>query len=103
MPADTTARKHSGAPRRAHGEGFVLDVRSLGRAPGSMRELRRTVTTTERLGLDLAGVSADTEVELDLRLQSVSEECSSPARWTRRYPANAHDASNSSPIRSTFR
>ncbi|MGW5384640.1 YceD family protein [Nocardia sp. NPDC003963] len=72
MPADTTARSRSGAPR-AHGAGFVLDVRSLGRAPGSMRELRRTVTTTERLGLDLIGVPVGAEVELDLRLQSVSE------------------------------
>ncbi|MGW1740861.1 YceD family protein [Nocardia sp. NPDC001965] len=72
MPADTTARSRSGAPR-AHGSGFVLDVRSLGRAPGSMRELRRTVTTTEPLGLDLIGVPVGAEVELDLRLQSVSE------------------------------
>lgn len=72
MPADTTARSRSGAPR-AHGAGFVLDVRSLGRAPGSMRELRRTVTTTEQLGLDLIGVPVGAEVELDLRLQSVSE------------------------------
>lgn len=72
MSADTTARSRSGAPR-AHGAGFVLDVRSLGRAPGSMRELRRTVTTTEQFGLDLIGVPVGAEVELDLRLQSVSE------------------------------
>ncbi|MFD4402018.1 YceD family protein [Nocardia sp. NPDC058499] len=72
MPADTTARSRSGA-HRAHDAGFVLDVRSLGRAPGSMRELRRTVTTPERLGLDLIAVPAGSEVELDLRLQSVSE------------------------------
>ncbi|WP_280485566.1 YceD family protein [Nocardia cyriacigeorgica] len=38
-----------------------------------MRELRRTVTTTERLGLDLIAVPAGAEVELDLRLQAVSE------------------------------
>ncbi|MGW0180141.1 YceD family protein [Nocardia sp. NPDC003345] len=72
MSADTAARSRSGAPR-AHGAGFVLDVRSLGRAPGSMRELARTVTTTERLGLDLIGVPSGSEVELDLRLQAVSE------------------------------
>ncbi|WP_280183204.1 YceD family protein [Nocardia cyriacigeorgica] len=53
--------------------GFVLDVRNLGRGAGSMRELRRTVTTTERLGLDLIAVPAGAEVELDLRLQAVSE------------------------------
>src|SRR5690606_32650043 len=53
--------------------GFVLDVRNLGRGAGSMRELHRTVTTTERLGLDLIAVPAGAEVELDLRLQAVSE------------------------------
>lgn len=72
MSADTTARSRSGA-HRAHDAGFVLDVRSLGRAPGSMRELRRTVTTSERLGLDLIAVPAGSEVDLDLRLQAVSE------------------------------
>ncbi|MEU1982394.1 DUF177 domain-containing protein [Nocardia sp. NPDC019395] len=72
MSADTTARSRSGA-RRAHDAGFVLDIRSLGRAPGSMRELRRTVTTSERLGLDLIGVPTGSEVDMDLRLQSVSE------------------------------
>ncbi|NEW26362.1 YceD family protein [Nocardia cyriacigeorgica] len=53
--------------------GFVLDVRNLGRGAGSMRELHRTVTTTDRLGLDLIAVPAGSDVELDLRLQSVSE------------------------------
>ncbi|MFD7841899.1 YceD family protein [Nocardia sp. NPDC059764] len=53
--------------------GFVLDVRSLGRAPGSMRELRRTVTIAEKIGLDLVAIPAGADVELDLTLQSVSE------------------------------
>ncbi|MFE3443772.1 YceD family protein [Nocardia sp. NPDC059180] len=53
--------------------GFVLDVRNLGRGAGSMRELHRTVTTTDRLGLDLVAIPVGAEVELDLRLQSVSE------------------------------
>ena len=72
MSADTTAHARSGA-RRAHGAGFALDVRSLGRAPGSMRDIRRTVTTSEPIGLDLIRVPAGSAVELDLRLQSVSE------------------------------
>lgn len=72
MPADSASRSRSGT-RRAPDSGFVLDVRSLGRAPGSMRELRRTVTTTDRIGLDLIGVPAGAEVDLDLRLQAVSE------------------------------
>lgn len=53
--------------------GFVLDVRSLGRRPGTMRELRRTVTTEGRIGLDLVAIPVGAEVELDLRLQAVSE------------------------------
>ncbi|MVU76521.1 DUF177 domain-containing protein [Nocardia sp. ET3-3] len=53
--------------------GFVLDVRSLGRAPGSMRELHRTFTADEKIGLDLVGVPAGAEIEMDLTLQSVSE------------------------------
>ncbi|MFC9998163.1 YceD family protein [Nocardia sp. NPDC127526] len=53
--------------------GFVLDTRSLGRKPGSLRELRRTVTTAEKIGLEMVGIPAGSEVELDLTLQSVSE------------------------------
>ncbi|MGV9662225.1 YceD family protein [Nocardia niigatensis] len=53
--------------------GFVLDVRSLGRAPGSMRELHRTFTTDAKIGLDLVGIPAGAELEMDLTLQSVSE------------------------------
>ncbi|MFF0545290.1 YceD family protein [Nocardia thailandica] len=53
--------------------GFVLDVRSLGRRPGTLRELRRTVTTDERMGLDLIAIPAGAAVDLDLQLQAVSE------------------------------
>ncbi|MEV0333248.1 DUF177 domain-containing protein [Nocardia sp. NPDC050717] len=70
----------SGSPSRPHktngpvsDAGFVLDVRSLGRRPGTMRELRRTVTDHERLGLDLIAIPAEAAVELDLQLQAVSE------------------------------
>lgn len=72
MPADSASRSRSGT-RHAPASGFVLDVRSLGRAPGTMRELRRTVTVADHIGLDLIGVVAGAEVELDLRLQAVSE------------------------------
>ncbi|MFD6351811.1 YceD family protein [Nocardia tengchongensis] len=53
--------------------GFVLDVRSLGRAPGSIKEFHRIVTPAEKIGLDLIAIPAGAEVELDLTLQSVSE------------------------------
>ncbi|MDV7098825.1 DUF177 domain-containing protein [Gordonia amicalis] len=57
-------------PRR---DPFVLDVRSLGRRPGTMSEVHRTVTTTDKLGVEMIGIPAGSEVDLDLRLESVSE------------------------------
>ena len=53
---------------------LVLDTRELGRRPGSMREVRRTVQAPEGLGVvDLIGVPTGAEIELDLRLESVME------------------------------
>ena len=71
MPAESG----SGSRRRQTkaDAGFVLDTRSLGRKPGSMKTLRRTVTVPEKIGLDLIAIPAGSEVELDLTLQSVSE------------------------------
>ncbi|MTE12989.1 YceD family protein [Nocardia aurantiaca] len=71
MPADSG--KGSRHRPKVTDAGFVLDVRSLGRAPGSMRELHRTLTTEEKIGLDLIGIPAGAQVEMDLMLQSVSE------------------------------
>ncbi|NNH72659.1 DUF177 domain-containing protein [Nocardia uniformis] len=53
--------------------GFVLDVRSLGRAPGSRKDVHRTVTTAARIGLEMVGIPVGAQVEMDLTLQSVSE------------------------------
>ncbi|MET8874343.1 DUF177 domain-containing protein [Nocardia sp. NPDC004604] len=61
------------ASRRTPDAGLVLDVISLGRRPGTMKELHRVVTTDERIGLDLIAIPAGAEVDLDLRLQAVSE------------------------------
>lgn len=52
---------------------FVLDIRSLGRRPGTMTEVHRTVPTPVRLGVAMIGIPAESEVDLDLRLESVSE------------------------------
>lgn len=68
-----SASRPKSAKRRSPDVGFVLDTRSLGRRPGTMRELRRTVTTEERIGLDLIGVPVGAQVEFDLQLQAVSE------------------------------
>jgi uncharacterized protein len=52
---------------------LVVDTRELGRRPGSMRTLRRTAPAPDRLGVDLIGVPAGSEIELDLRLEAVME------------------------------
>ncbi|GAB2629642.1 DUF177 domain-containing protein [Prescottella soli] len=64
-------RHKSSRPTRD--EGFVLDTLSLGRRPGSMRTVSRVVPAPSRIGLDLVAIEEGTDVELDLRLESVSE------------------------------
>jgi uncharacterized protein len=66
MPAKTTSRLD---PRRP----LVLDVRELGRRPGSMRAVTRTVPAPDGLGVELARVPAGEPLEFDLRLESVVE------------------------------
>ncbi|HLS78517.1 MAG TPA: DUF177 domain-containing protein [Nocardia sp.] len=73
MSAGSGSTSRDRASSRRVDAGFVLDVRSLGRRPGTMRELRREVTTEERIGLDLVAIEVGAEVDLDLRLQAVSE------------------------------
>ncbi len=51
----------------------MLDVISLGRRPGSMRTVSRVVPSPSRIGLDLVAIEQGTDVELDLRLEAVSE------------------------------
>jgi uncharacterized protein len=52
---------------------FVLDTRELGRRPGSMRRVRRTVAAPADWGLELVRVPAGSEVELDVRLEAVMD------------------------------
>jgi uncharacterized protein len=52
---------------------LVLDTRELGRRPGSLRVIRRTVPAPAGLGLDLIGVPEGSDVDLDLRLEAVME------------------------------
>ena len=52
---------------------LVLDVSRLGRRPGAMQTIRQTVPSPVRIGLDLLAIEAGAPLELDLRLESVSE------------------------------
>ncbi|MFT4128280.1 MAG: DUF177 domain-containing protein [Gordonia sp. (in: high G+C Gram-positive bacteria)] len=52
---------------------FVLDIRAFGRRAGTMAECHRTATTPERIGVDMIGIPAQSQIDLDLRLEAVSE------------------------------
>jgi len=59
--------------RRLTDAGFVLDTRTLGRRPGTMRELARSIPLESRIGLDLIGIEVGSTVEMAIRLEAVSE------------------------------
>jgi uncharacterized protein len=65
-------RDHGGSAADPNGP-FVFDVRTLGRRAGSMREDRRSVPAPAELGSDLIGVPDGAPLELDVRLESVTE------------------------------
>jgi uncharacterized protein len=65
-PARTTTRLD---PRKP----FVLDVRELGRRPGSMRPVRAEVPAPPELSVGLAAIPPGVPLTLDLRLESVVE------------------------------
>ena len=52
---------------------YVLDAHELGRRPGTMRTVHRTVPAPEDLGTVVIGVPAGSDLELDLRLEAVME------------------------------
>lgn len=52
---------------------LVLDTLELGRRPGSMRRVQRTVAAPADLGTEVIGVREGSDVELDLRLEAVME------------------------------
>ncbi len=52
---------------------LVLDTRELGRRPGSMRRLQRTVKAPADLGTEVISVRAGSDLELEARLEAVME------------------------------
>lgn len=62
----TTAQRHPTSP-------MTVDITRLGRRPGAMVTLRETVPSPSRIGLDLIGIDPGAPLELELRIQSVSE------------------------------
>lgn len=52
---------------------FVLDTHELGRRPGTMRRVERTVPAPEDLGTAVIGIPTGDDLDLDLRLEAVME------------------------------
>lgn len=61
------------AARRESRSPLVINISRLGRRPGSMMTLAETVPSPSRIGLDLIAVEKGAPMELDLRIESVSE------------------------------
>lgn len=51
----------------------MVNVSRLGRRPGALLPLHEQRTSPDRIGLDLVAIPANTAVDLDLRVESVSE------------------------------
>ena len=52
---------------------LVIDTRELGRRPGTMRKVHRTIAAPAGLGTEVIGVPEGSDLELDLRLEAVME------------------------------
>ncbi|MBF6052266.1 metal-binding protein [Streptomyces eurocidicus] len=59
--------------RLDHRSPLVFDTRELGRRPGALKRVARSVPAPADLGIEVIGVAEGATVELDLRLESVME------------------------------
>jgi uncharacterized protein len=66
-------RQHSTTSRRHLSSPMTVDITRLGRRPGAMVTLRKTVPNPSRIGLDMIGIDVGAPMDLDLQVQSVSE------------------------------
>lgn len=66
-------RPENGVTRRQSASPLCIDVSRLGRRPGAMMTVRTTVSSPARIGLDLAAIDAGAPLDLDLRVESVTE------------------------------
>ncbi|MGE2733895.1 YceD family protein [Mycolicibacterium vaccae] len=64
---------HARAAHRGSRSPLTIDVSRLGRRPGSMMTVQTTVPSPTRIGLELIAVEEGAPLDLDLRLESVSE------------------------------
>ncbi|MDN4520624.1 DUF177 domain-containing protein [Mycolicibacterium austroafricanum] len=67
------ARYVNAAAHRGSRSPLVIDISRLGRRPGSMMTVEETVPSPVRMGVELIAVAEGAPLELNLRLESVSE------------------------------
>jgi uncharacterized protein len=67
------ARKHHHTAHPDPGSPLVVNVARLGRRPGSMFAMHDTVASPARIGLEMTGIAPGAPLDLDLRVESVSE------------------------------
>ncbi len=67
------ARQHSHTAQRRTITPLTIDVARLGRRPGSMFEIHSSVDSPVRIGIELIAIQPGAPLDLDLRVESVSE------------------------------
>ncbi|HXO14476.1 MAG TPA: DUF177 domain-containing protein [Mycobacterium sp.] len=67
------ARKHHHTAHPDPGSPLVVNIARLGRRPGSMFAMHETVASPARIGLEMIGIASGAPLDLDLRVESVSE------------------------------
>ena len=67
------ARKHDHTAHPDPGSPLVVNIARLGRRPGSMFAVHETVASPARIGLEMIGIASGAPLDLDLRVESVSE------------------------------
>ena len=73
MPAAVPHRTDAAHARRPAGNPWIVDLRELGRRPGSLHEFDRTLPAPDGWRVELIGVPEGAQVQLHLRLESVME------------------------------
>lgn len=66
-------RQHSSTPQRHSTSPLAINIAQLGRRPGAMFPVHLTVPSPSRIGLELIAIERGAPLELDLRVESVSE------------------------------
>ena len=67
------ARQHRQSAQSRPGSPLAVNIARLGRRPGAMFHLHDVVPSPSRIGVEMIAIQAGAPLELDLRVESVSE------------------------------